>query len=71
MIYKDVVSNPCTIAGWNDVIHSKQVWVSGYKLPWDDGIMLHVYTLTVNIDIVPTSCGIALEIIGSATRYVL
>ena len=33
--------------------------------------MLHVYTLTVNIDIVPTSCGIALKIIGSATSYVL
>ena len=72
MIYKDAVSKPCAIATWNDVIHSKQVWVSEYKLPWDDGIMLlHVYTLTVNIDIVPTSCGIALKIMGSATRYVL
>ena len=66
MIYKGAVSNPCAIATWNDVIHSKQVWVSGYKFPRDDGIMP---TLTVNIDIVSTSCGIAQKMIGSATRY--
>ena len=66
MIDKDSVSNPCAIATWNDVIHHKQVWVSGYKFPRDDGIMP---TLTVNIDIVSTSCGIAQKMIGSATRY--
>ena len=66
MIYKDAVSNPCSFATWNDVIHSKQVWVSWYKFPRDDGIMP---TLTVNIDIVSTSCGIAQKTIGSATRY--
>ena len=36
------------------------------KFPRDDGIMP---TLTVNIDIVSTSCGIAQKTIGSATRY--
>ena len=56
MIYKDAVSNPCAIATWNDVIHSKQVWVSGYEFPRDDGIMP---TLTVNIEIMWTSSGIA------------
>ena len=66
MIYKDAVSNPCAIATWNDVIHSKHVWVSGYEFPRDDGIMP---TLTVNFDIVSTSCGIAQKMIGSATRY--
>ena len=46
IIYKDV-SNLCAIATRNDVIHSKQVWFSRYKLPREDGITptcVYIYT---------------------------
>ena len=54
----------------NDGIHSKQVWVSEYKLPRNDGIT-PIRLQIVNIDIVSTSCSIALKMIRFATRYEL
>ena len=39
MIYTDVLLNLCAIVPRIDGVHSKQVWVPGCKLPWDDGTM--------------------------------
>ena len=68
MIYSNILLNVCAISTWNDGIHSKQVWVSGYTLPWNDGIT-PISVQIVNINIVLTSCSIALKMIWSATRY--